>query len=151
MMMLSQLKSALAQCKDAAIRFRLPDGSLSPAHAHITEVGLVTKEFIDCGGTARIEKKCQMQSWVADDTDHRLSAGKLLSIIEKATSILGGEDLPVELEHDVGVAARFSVVGSVPQDSELILMLEGRHTACLAPDICCPPNESISIVTLGRK
>jgi hypothetical protein len=151
MMILSQLKSDLAQCKDAAIRFRLPDDSLSPAHAHITEVGLVTKEFIDCGGTARIEKKCQMQSWVADDTDHRLSAGKLLSIIEKATSILGGEDLPVELEHDVGFAAQFSVVGAVLQDSELILMLEGRHTACLAPDICCPPNESVSIVTLGRK
>lgn len=151
MTMLSQLKSDLAQYEDASIRFRLPDGSLSPAHAHITEVGLVTKEFIDCGGTTRIEKKCQMQSWVADDTDHRLSAGKLLSIIDKATSILGGEDLPVEVEHDVGFAAPFSMVGVALQGSELILSLEGRHTACLAPDICCPSNESVSVVTLGRR
>lgn len=149
--MLSQLKSDLAQYKDAPVRFRLPDGSLSPAHAHITEVGRVTKEFIDCGGTVRIEKKCQMQSWVADDTDHRLLAGKLLSIINKATSILGEEDLPVELEHDVGFAAQFPVARVSLEENQLILSLEGRHTACLAPDICCPPNDSVSFVTLGRR
>ena len=150
-MMLSQLKNQLGQYKDKSVRFRLPDGTLSPAHAHITEVGRVTKEFIDCGGTHRAERKCQMQSWVADDIDHRLSAGKLLSIIEKATSILGEEDLPVELEHDIGVAAQFPVASVSIENDEVILSLTGRHTACLAPDICCPPTEATSVVTLGRR
>jgi len=31
--------------------FKLPEGTYLPAHFHMTEVGLVTKHFVDCGGT----------------------------------------------------------------------------------------------------
>jgi hypothetical protein len=150
-MNLCELKSILVTHREALVRFRLPDGTLVPPHAHITEVGLVTKSFVDCGGTARSESKCLLQSWVADDVDHRLSAGKLLSIIEKGDKIFSTEDLPVELEHDLGFATQFQLLGSEVVEGELILQAAGRHTACLAPEKCCPPSQDPGVVSLGRK
>jgi hypothetical protein len=32
------------------VTFQLPDGTTVPEHFHVTEVGLITKNFIDCGG-----------------------------------------------------------------------------------------------------
>jgi hypothetical protein len=150
-MRLATLKQILLENRDITVRFRLPDGSLVAPHAHITEVALVTKAFIDCGGTTRREAKCQLQSWVADDLDHRLSAAKLSSIIDKARDILGGDDHVVELEHDVGFATQFQVVGAEVIGAELIIQLAGRHTACLAPEKCCPPVQEVSVVSLRRQ
>ena len=48
-MTLAEIKSALQTLE--TISFKLPDGSLVPSHFHVTEVGKVTKHFIDCGGT----------------------------------------------------------------------------------------------------
>ena len=31
------------------IAFQLPNGSLVPNHFHVTEVGAISKKFIDCG------------------------------------------------------------------------------------------------------
>jgi hypothetical protein len=143
-------KKILGSNGSLSVRFRLPDGVMVAPHAHITEVGLVTKSFVDCGGTLRSEVKCQLQSWVADDVDHRLSAAKLLSIIDKASGILGREDHTVELEHDVGFATQFQVVGAEAIAGELVIQLAGRHTACLAPEKCCPPDQGASIVTLFK-
>ena len=50
-MKLSEVKSALKSLE--TIGFQLPDGSLVPSHFHVTEVGKVSKHFIDCGGTLR--------------------------------------------------------------------------------------------------
>jgi hypothetical protein len=150
-MNLFELKRALADAGEAVVRFRLPDGSLVAPHAHITEAGLVTKSFVDCGGTARFERKCQLQSWVAEDIDHRLSASKLFSIIEKGKAILGPEDLPVELEHDIGYATQFQVVSAEIQEGDLVIQVVGRHTACLAPEKCCPEPQTSGVVSLGRK
>jgi hypothetical protein len=150
-MNLRELKDLLTSHKEALVRFQLPDGSLVEPHAHVTEVGLVTKSFVDCGGTSRSESKCQLQSWVADDVDHRLSAGKLLSIIEKGKAILGTDELPVELEHDIGFATQFQVVSAEPRGTELVLQMAGRHTACLAPEKCCPPTNDSGIVSLRGK
>ena len=52
-MKLSEVKSALKSLE--TIGFQLPDGSLVPSHFHVTEVGKVSKHFIDCGGTVRQE------------------------------------------------------------------------------------------------
>ncbi len=150
-MQLKALKEALAMAREAMVRFRLPNGTLIAPHAHITEVALVTKSFIDCGGTSRNEVKCQLQSWVADDVEHRLSASKLLSIIEKAKAILGDDDLSVELEHDVDYATQFQVVDAELKGGEIVIQLSGRHTACLAPEKCCPPPEASGLVSLARK
>jgi len=59
--------------------FETPAG-LVPAHFHVTEIGLHIKQYVDCGGQMRSEKKASMQLWVADDLDHRLSSEKLIGI-----------------------------------------------------------------------
>jgi hypothetical protein len=150
-MLLKELKQVLKTNPTSLVRFRLPDGSLLAAHAHITEVGLVTKSFIDCGGTTREERKCQLQSWVAEDYDHRLRADKLLSIIDKAQVIVGNDDLPVDVEHDVGFAAAFPISSVTVAHGEVIIESASRHTQCLAPEKCCPPQTGSGLISLGRK
>ena len=53
-MKLSEIKRQLPALQ--TVNFQLEDGSLVPEHFHVTEVGVVTKNFIDCGGTVRTEK-----------------------------------------------------------------------------------------------
>lgn len=150
-MHISQLVRALQNNTEATIRFRLPSSELAPAHAHVTEVARVSKRFIDCGGTLREESTCRLQTWVADDLDHRLTAGKLAKIIEKARSILGEDDLEVDIEHDMGFVTQFSLSGVTRGGGELILNLQGRNTACLAPEVCCPPQSADPVISLGHK
>ena len=50
-MKLSEIKTILETVE--TVNFRLPDGSYVPEHFHVTEVGVVTRNFIDCGGTVR--------------------------------------------------------------------------------------------------
>lgn len=53
-MQLSAFKHTLAQVD--TLEFQLPGGQFVPAHFHLTEVGHVTRNYIDCGGTVRQEK-----------------------------------------------------------------------------------------------
>ena len=74
-MKLDELKSLLRLHPAARPRFILPDGDQIPAHFHITEVGHVTKRFIDCGGRLHDRKdSCLLQTWLGNDTAHRLNA-----------------------------------------------------------------------------
>ena len=139
-MLLSELKIALAPHFNRNLRFLLPTGSKLPPHAHVTEVARMDKRFIDCGGTFRTEVSCRLQTWFADDTDHRLTAGKLLAILEKSASFLESENLEVEVEHEAPFVSQFPI-SSVESDGDtLVVRLGIRHTACLAEDKCLPPN-----------
>ena len=64
---------------------------------HVTEVGKISKHFIDCGGTVRTENVANFQLWEADDYDHRLHPEKLLNIIELSEKVLEIEDLETEI------------------------------------------------------
>src|SRR3954454_6014040 len=97
-MNLKALADLLAANPQAALLFRLPDGRAVPAHFHVTEVGRVRKDFIDCGGTVRSWERCVLQVWVAADRDHRVSAGKLAKIIRLAAPVLGGEGVDPKVE-----------------------------------------------------
>lgn len=158
-MKLSQLTDLLSRHPDAGLALVLPDGSAVARHFHVTEVGRVRKDFIDCGGTVRQTDACVLQVWVADDVEHRLEAGKLGKILGLAggKGILGEEDLAVEVEYDVGVITQFAVASVAADDQTVTLTLAGKHTACLAADkcgveetaggsSCCSPNP---VVTLG--
>ena len=50
-MKLSQFISLLDTAKEFTIQ--LPNGTFVPPHFHITEMGLLTKHFIDCGNVVR--------------------------------------------------------------------------------------------------
>ena len=78
-MKLSDIKQILPTLQN--IEFQLEDGTFVPEHFHVTEVGQITKNFIDCGGVIRTEKVVNFQLWNADDYEHRLKPGKLLNII----------------------------------------------------------------------
>lgn len=149
-MRIHDVLSFLRNHPDTTIRFRLPDQQLSPAHAHVTEVARIDKHFIDCGGTVRKESMCRLQTWVADDIDHRLSAKKLAGIIEKGMPLIGDQDLEMDVEHDVGFVTQFPIADIQRSGDETIMILAGRHTACLAPEKCCPPQPE-GVVSLRRK
>ena len=126
------------------LRFQLPGGEFAPVHSHVTEVARIDKRFIDCGGTLRTETICRLQTWSADDTDHRLTAGKLSKILAKAESVLLTDDLDVDIEHEFGVITQFPLGAVTVGDNELIFQLTERHTACLAMDKCLPPAPAAS-------
>jgi len=111
-----------------------PDGTFVPAHAHVTEVALMTRLFVDCGGTQRMERRIQLQLWVANDVDHRLAPSKLARIIQDAEAWLEWENHEVEVEFQGHTIERYGVE---LQGGALILV--PLHTNCLAPDRCGIP------------
>ena len=126
--------------KDSGVRFQLPSGEMIPDHFHVTEVGRVDKNFIDCGGTRRHASSCLLQTWTANDTDHRLDAGKLARILKLAGPILGPFDLPVEVEYGADVAAQYSVSDVRVAPDTVTFVLVGKQTDCLAKEQCgCQP------------
>jgi hypothetical protein len=128
-MKISELKQKLAEIE--AVNFRLPDGTYLPSHFHVTEVGLITKHFIDCGGTERKEIAANFQLWQSGDYDHRLAPQKFLHILEISQKILGSEDLMIEVEYQQNTIGKFGLEFS---DQDFLLI--PKYTACLASDAC---------------
>jgi hypothetical protein len=131
-MKISELKQSLTGL--TAINFKLPEGTYLPAHFHVTEVGLVTKHFVDCGGTERRETVANFQLWEAGDYDHRLAPQKFLNILELSEKILGREDLDIEVEYQQATIGKF---GLTFDGADFILT--PKQTACLAQDACGIP------------
>lgn len=137
-MKIIELKEQLRESPAATVRFLLPTGDTIPAHAHVTEVARIDKRFIDCGGTLRNDSICRLQTWFSDDIGHRLTAGKLLKILEMAGPILMADDLEVDVEHEVGFITQFPLESVGIVENDLVLRLTERRTACLAMEKCKP-------------
>ncbi len=137
-MNLSEFRTQLRAHADKPLLLILPDGGLVPSHFHVTEVGHVKKNFIDCGGTRRSIETCLLQTWVANDTDHRLVASKLEKIFTIAGDVLPSEDLPVEVEYEDDLTAQFPVIAHEIIDGALAFHLGWKHTDCLAKEKCLP-------------
>jgi hypothetical protein len=135
-MKLSAVKNQLNQLSQIA--FKLPTGELVPEHFHVTEVGKITKDFIDCGGKRRSEAVVNFQLWNANDYNHRLHPEKLLSIIELSEKVLGIGDLDVEVEYQAGTIGKFGL----EFDGESFLLVN-KQTECLALDGCGIPVSKI--------
>jgi hypothetical protein len=131
-MKLSTIKKHLAGAE--AVNFLLPEGDYVPPHFHVTEVGLVTKHFIDCGGQERLEKTVNFQLWDANDLEHRLKPQKLLNIIALSERKLGIGDLEIEVEYQAGTIGKYGL----DYDGKDFLLL-AKHTACLAKENCGLP------------
>lgn len=133
-MKLSEFKTALNRTED--LSFTLPDRTSVPAHFHITEAGLTTKHFIDCGGTVRKEKYVTLQLWTAEDYDHRLSPAKLTGILDKAAPLFEGEDPEVEVEFQRETVGRYGT-----DFARGGFLLTAKETDCLAKETCGFPTE----------
>ncbi len=133
----ARLLDALTASGGAALHLMLPDGDFVPAHFHVTEVGRVRKDFIDCGGTVRSTESCLLQVWLdAGDTAHRLDSTKLAGILRLAGPLLGTIDLPVEVEYEDGRLSQYPLAAVESTPAGLLFHLGTKHTACLAPDRC---------------
>lgn len=140
-MKLKELVEILDGNQGASLHIMLPNSDFVPEHFHVTEVGRVQKTFIDCGGVQRETVTCLLQIWTAQDFEHRLSAGKLLKILNLGKEILGSDDLLVEFEYGADVASQFTLsdVEITPRRNGsigLLFVLLGKQTDCLAPDKC---------------
>ena len=141
-MKLSTLKAALTQCTE--IRFILPNGSFVSPHFHVTEVGRISKHFIDCGGIERTEQTINFQLFEAEDFDHRLSAEKLLSIIQLSENKIGLPDSEIEVEYQEGTIAKYGL-----ESNGANFLLTEKRTACLAEDQCGIPKKKVELKTIG--
>ncbi len=112
------------------------NGSFVPKHFHITEVGLTTKHYIDCGGTERTDKKVSFQVWVEQDIDHRLTPEKLIRIINLSERLFNGEDLEVEVEYQTDSIGRYKIDFDGSN-----FILSNTYTDCLAKDNCGIPSQ----------
>ncbi len=137
MMNITELKDILELNPAKGIDFILPDKTAIPGHFHITEVGHVQKDFIDCGGTRRSTSSCVLQAWVAaNDEDHSLSAGKLASILKLAGKILPSDDLSVEVEFEAPYISQFPIESAEVSGDAVVFRLMTKHTDCLAKEQC---------------
>jgi hypothetical protein len=140
-MRISEMKQALASL--TAVNFQLPDGTSLPSHFHVTEVGLVSKHFIDCGGVERHETVANFQLWEAGDYDHRLAPQKFLHILQLSERILGSEDLDIEVEYQQATIGKFGLTFD-----GINFLLTPKQTACLAQDACGVPSFSLELPQL---
>jgi len=132
-MTLSEIKNHLKDIKK--IGFQLPDGSLVPPNFHVTEVGKITKNFIDCGGVIRNEKLISFQLWHANDFNHRLKAKNILEIISMAENSIIFEDLEIEVEYQNSTIGKYGLSFNGEN-----FILKSKTTNCLAEDNCGIPN-----------
>ncbi|WNB18239.1 DUF6428 family protein [Marivirga arenosa] len=133
-MNLSKIKKELNGLTE--ISFQLPSGELVPEHFHVTEVGKITKNFIDCGGTVRKEEVVNFQLWNANDYNHRLHPEKLVKIIELSQQTLNiSDDLEIEVEYQGESIEKYGL-----DFNGGAFLLTTKQTDCLAKDNCGIPN-----------
>ena len=137
-MKLSEFKTNLNSVE--TLNFILPNGTKVPNHFHITEVGEISKHFIDCGGTERFEKVVNFQLWEANDFDHRLAPQKLTNIIQLSEKVLGIGDLEIEVEYQTETISKY---GLEFENGNFLLV--SKHTNCLASDKCGIPAEKLKV------
>jgi len=137
-MKLSEIKNKLSSVETVA--FVLPNGTYVPEHFHVTEVGLITKNFIDCGGVVRKETVVNFQLWNANDFQHLLKPKRLLDIITLSEKILGIGDFEIEVEYQTETIGKYDL-GFNGKDFTLL----NKQTACLAEDQCGIPSSKQKI------
>jgi hypothetical protein len=135
-MKLGAFRHHLLQHPDQPVGFVFDDGEFIPAHFHVTEVGHVAKNFIDCGGAVRNVSTVQLQVWLGHDERHRLTAGKLAKIIDLAKPLIPSDDLDVDIEYENCVISQYAIEGAVTVDGQLAFQLGDKHTDCLAREAC---------------
>ncbi len=131
-MLLSEIKQYLTNVE--GVSFQLPSGAFVPEHFHVTEVGAITRHFIDCGGKERMDKVVNFQLWDANDYEHRLKPQKLLNIIALAERKLGLGDWTIEVEYQGDTIGKYEL----GFDGTNFLLLN-KQTACLAKEACGIP------------
>lgn len=139
-MKLHEFKTLLEANRDKRFLLQLPNNKTVPQSFHITEVGLVSKTFIDCGGKVHTIQTCQLQAWIGPDIDHKIEAGKMADILKKSAAIVPSDFLELEIEYEDEAISQYPVADALVSDDAVTLQLTTKHTACLAPELCILPS-----------
>ncbi|MDX1651011.1 MAG: DUF6428 family protein [Brumimicrobium sp.] len=144
-MKLSEVKKALENLNE--LKFKLPGGEFVPDHFHVTEIGTISRHFIDCGGTEGHEKTINFQLWQADDFDHRLAPQKLKNIIELSEEKLGLGNSEVEVEYQMETIGKFDLAFDGKH-----FELRAKQTDCLSREKCgiSEGKQKVSLMDLGN-
>lgn len=125
-----ELKTILKQSNE--LLFEMPNGTMVPNHFHITEMGLKTKNFIDCGNTVRTENLVTFQLWIGNDFDHSLTSEKFLTIIDASQPLYISENLEIEVEYQTETTlVLFNLLFNNQR-----FKLTPKSTNCLAKNSC---------------
>src|SRR5690606_38194040 len=106
-MKLSQVKALLPTLEN--VTFKLENGSFVPEHFHVTEIGMVIKNFIDSCGVNSTKKTVNFQLWNADEFEHRLKPTKLLKIIKLSEEKLVIEYAEIEVEYQSNTIGKYGL------------------------------------------
>jgi hypothetical protein len=128
-MKLSEFKATLNDIDE--LNLMQHDGTPVPSHFHITEAGLLTKHFVDCGKTIHLKKSAVFQVWTAEDVWHRLKPETVVDIIDKSHKVFQGEDPEVEIEFQMETIGKFGL----DFDGKNFLLVP-KETDCLAKERC---------------
>jgi uncharacterized protein DUF6428 len=140
-----ELQETLQEHPSRFPRFVLPDGNFIPAHAHLTEVSHVVRNFIDCGGMTGQEEKIVLQMHVGDDKEHRLRSDRFAKILQFGNRVIPSVNLDIDVEYDCCVVAQYPIAELQLEGNYLDLMLQHGQTQCRArerreaegADCCC--------------
>jgi hypothetical protein len=142
------LKKADPECR---IAIYTPSGLSVPCHFHITEIGRTAKKFVDCGGVERETSDTTFQIWVAEDTDHKMTVGKFLNIIEAGSYLVDEED-QIVFEYDNNHTIGLYGISLIQQLEHFFNMfLVQKRANCLAPDKCGVKPEQMPKTCCGNK
>ncbi len=135
-MNVTDFRETIAANPDCSLRVAFANGPTLPEHFHITEVGRVEKDFVDCGGVRRTEVRCVLQTLVAGDFDHRLSSTRLAGILALIDKLNMPPESSVEVEHQER-SVSIDEVDRIEREGEtLTIYLSPKQTTCLAEDAC---------------
>src|SRR5690606_20420443 len=126
-MKLSKIKEILQTLDN--VEFQLENGTFVPEHFHVTEVGQITKNYIDCGGVIRNEKVVNFQLLNANNFEHQLKPTKLINIIKLSEEKLDIEDVEIEVEYQSDNIRKYDL-----EFNRKTFVLKNKTTACLVKD-----------------
>jgi len=137
------VKNILANNPKKSIIFTLPNEEVVPASFHITDVGVVNRHLIDCGGQTRTEEQVHLQLWTGKDYDHRVTTDTANRILNQSQSVINKIKEPktaqvlVEYQldwHGIPIFSLFAVNDMQASDTEVNILLSTIQTACLAAE-----------------
>ena len=139
----SFFKNLDSVAEDFSVVFKTPDYKFIPFHFHVTEVATVHKKFRDCGNNYREDAYASIQIWIANDYDHRLTAGKLRKILLN-TLLENEQDLDLIVESENDTVSLYNIESSEFVGKSIVFQLSKRKTECLAPDKCGVVAETVA-------
>lgn len=137
------VKNILAENPSKSITFTLPNGEKVPASFHITDLGVVQKHLIDCGGQTRTEEQVHLQLWTGKDVDHRVTTDTANFILDQSQSVIDRIKDPKSAEvlveyqldwHDMPVFSLFTINDMQASEDQVSITLGTIQTTCLAAE-----------------